>query len=247
MLRRPRPFGREGIINLLLDELRRKNAELERFTYSVAHELKSPLIAISGFAGYLRKDIEDRNDARIEEDIKQIDAAVERMRRLIDELLELSRNGRQISEPTDISLGDLAREAVENLRGQISAGNVKVRIADDLPSVRGDPLRLLEVVRNLLDNAIKFTADQPQATIDVGARRDGDQIVCFVRDNGCGIEPDLREQIFELFRQLEPCCAGSGIGLSLVRRIIEKHGGKVWAESEGHGTGSTFCFTLPIV
>ncbi|HYW80645.1 MAG TPA: ATP-binding protein, partial [Thermoguttaceae bacterium] len=114
----------------------------------------------------------------------------------------------------------------------------------DLPVVFGDRLRLREVLQNLIDNAVKYMGDQPQPRVEIGWRPDGDETVYYVRDNGVGIDPCYHEKVFGLFDQLDQKVVGSGIGLSLVKRIVEVHGGLIWVESEGSGRGSTFCFTL---
>jgi len=119
-----------------------------------------------------------------------------------------------------------------------------VEIAPDLPIVRADRRRLLEVLQNLLENAAKFTGAQEHPKVEFGMRQDGDERVFFVRDNGQGIEPRFLERVFGLFEKLDPGGEGTGVGLALVRRIIEAHGGRVWAESAGLGRGATFCFTL---
>ena len=230
----------------LIAELETKNAELERFTYTVSHDLKSPLITIGGFVGFLEKDALSGDQEQFKVDMTYINDAVTKMQRLLDELLELSRIGRLIHPPQKVSFADIAREAVELVHGRIAAHNIRVEIAPDLPAVCGDRVRLVEVVQNLVDNAIKFMGDQPHPHVKIGARQDRDQLVFYVRDNGIGIETQYHEQIFGLFNKLDPTSEGTGIGLALVKRIIETHGGTIWIESEGTGKGSSFCFTLPL-
>jgi signal transduction histidine kinase len=159
--------------------------------------------------------------------------------------LELSRIGRVVNPLTEVSLSELAQEAVTLVSGQITARGVQVHIASDLPVVVGDRPRLLEVLPNLLDNAVKFVGPQPQPCIHFGVRRDAEETVCYVRDNGIGIEPRYHEKVFGLFERLDSTSDGTGIGLTLVKRIIEVHGGRMWVESAGEGHGSNFCFTLP--
>ena len=113
-----------------------------------------------------------------------------------------------------------------------------------MPVVYGDRVRLLEVYQNLIDNAVKFMGRQPEPCIEVGVRQHEGEVVCFVRDNGIGINPTYHENVFGLFNQLDPEGGGTGIGLALVRRIVEVHGGRIWVESDGEGRGSTFFFTL---
>jgi signal transduction histidine kinase len=226
-------------------DLAAKNAELERFTYTVSHDLKSPLVTIRGFAGLAGTDLAAGNSARVRQDLGRIVAAADKMHRLLDDLLELSRVGRVVNPPEDVPLAELAQEAVELVRGRIESRGVAVDIAPDLPVVRADRRRLLEVLQNLLENAVKFAGEQPGPRVEIAARQDGDETVFFVRDNGRGIEPRFLERVFELFEKLDPGADGTGVGLALVRRIVEAHGGRVWAESDGPGRGATFCFTLP--
>jgi signal transduction histidine kinase len=166
------------------------------------------------------------------------------MRQLLDELLALSRVGRVVNPPVTVALHDLAHEAVTLLARPIAERGVRVAIAPDLPVVLGDRPRLLEVLQNLLDNAIKFLGEQPAPQVVIGVRQDGEETVCFVQDNGIGIAPQYHEKIFGLFERLDTSSDGTGIGLALVKRIIEVHGGRIWVESAGAGHGSTFCFTL---
>ena len=229
----------------LIAELGAKNAELERFTYTVSHDLKSPLITIKGFLGLLQKDATSGNPKRLEGDIRQISDAADNMHRLLDELLELSRIGRIANPSENVSLTELANEAVKLVAGQIAAGSVDTQIAPDLPVVSGDRARLLEVFQNLLENAIKFMGNQPAPQIKMGVRKEKGESVVFVSDNGIGIDRKYHKKVFELFDRLDTEVAGTGIGLALVKRIVESHGGRIWVESEGKGTGSTFCFTLP--
>jgi signal transduction histidine kinase len=226
-------------------DLAGKNAELERFTYTVSHDLKSPLVTVRGFAGLAGTDLASGDLARVRQDLGRIVGAADKMHRLLDDLLELSRVGRVVHPPEDVPLGDLAREAVELVKGQLGPNHVAVDVAPDLPVVRADRRRLLEALQNLVENAAKFTAGRPEPRITIGARQDGDEQVFFVRDNGRGIEPRFLEKVFDLFEKLDPAVEGTGVGLALVRRIVEAHGGRVWAESEGLGHGATFCFTLP--
>jgi signal transduction histidine kinase len=226
-------------------DLAAKNAELERFTYTVSHDLKSPLVTIRGFAGLAGTDLAAGDPARVRQDLGRIVAAADKMHRLLEDLLELSRVGRVVHPPEDVSLGDLAREAVELVKAQPGRSHVVVEIAPDLPVVRADRRRLLEALQNLVENAAKFAAAGREPRITIGAREDGDETVFFVRDNGRGIEPRFLEKVFDLFEKLDPGVEGTGVGLALVRRIVEAHGGRTWAESEGPGHGATFCFTLP--
>ena len=228
----------------LIAKLEAQNAELERFTYTVSHDLKSPLITITGYAGMLREALQEGDLETVEADLSGITNAADKMDQLLAELLELSRIGRLITPSENVSLEELAHEAVELVRTGIDQSGVEVDIATDLPTIHGDRVRLLEVFQNLIDNAVKYMGNQPHPRIEVGARRNGDQTTCYVRDNGIGIDPVHHDRVFGLFNQLDQKADGTGIGLALVKRIIEVHAGQVWVESDGVGKGSTFCFTL---
>ena len=228
----------------LIQALESKNAELERFTYTVSHDLKSPLVTINGFLGYLEKDAKLGNVKRLKGDVQRIRDAVTRMHRLLSELLELSRIGRLMNQPEMIPFDDLVRETLEIVHGRLEARGVTVQTQPNLPMLYGDRQRLLEVMQNLIDNAAKFMGNQPDPRIEIGQRghRDG-KPVFFVKDNGIGIARDYHERIFGLFDKLDSNSEGTGVGLALVKRIIEVHGGRIWVESD-QGQGSTFCFTV---
>ena len=229
----------------LITELEAKNAELEQFTYTVSHDLKSPLFTIQGFLGLLEKDAAEGDAERLKGDIKQISAATQKMQLLLEDVLELSRIGRLVSPPVEVSLSELAREALDLVAGQINERGVQVEISPDLPGVFGDRLRLLEVLQNLIDNAIKFMDTQPKPRVEIGVRQERKESICYVRDNGLGIDPRYHKKVFGLFDRLDQDSEDTGIGLALVKRIVEVHGGRIWVESEGLGHGSTFCFTIP--
>ncbi|MFA4876016.1 MAG: PAS domain S-box protein [Methanoregula sp.] len=228
----------------LIRELEQKNAELERFTYTVSHDLKSPLITIKGFTGLLEDDIRKGDQARLKKDLHRIMTAADTMQELLSDLLELSRIGRVVSPPEKVSFGTIAHEAVDLLAGSLAERSIEVEIADGLPEVSVDHARIREVLVNLLENSIKFSAGQPDPVIRIGVDTSGAEPVFFVQDNGIGIDPRYLERIFKLFERLDVSTHGTGIGLPIARRIIEVHGGKIWAESEGPMKGTTIRFTL---
>lgn len=229
----------------LISELEAKNAELERFTYTVSHDLKSPLFTIRGFLGYLEQNALSNNKERLRADIQRITAATDKMHQLLNDLLELSRIGRAMNEPQEIPFDELVREALTLVQGRLAECGVTVHVEANLPLVFGDRPRLIEVLQNLLDNAAKFMGSQPQPLIEIGcAGEQNGKPISYVRDNGIGIAPEHHERIFGLFNKLDASGEGTGIGLALVKRIIEAHGGRIWVESEA-GKGSTFLFTLP--
>ena len=227
----------------LLADLGRKNAELERFTYTVSHDLKSPLVTIQGFAGMIASDLGPAASEQVRRDLARITAATNKMQSLLTDLLELSRVGRIVNPVEEVAFGDLAKEVVELLQGQLTEKQVEVRIEAGLPTVKVDRRRLLEVLQNLVENAAKFLAPGRPPRIEIGLRA-GPEPAFFVRDNGQGIDPAYAERIFNIFEKLDPKAEGTGVGLSLVKRIVEAHGGRIWTESSGPGTGATFLFTL---
>jgi PAS domain S-box-containing protein len=231
----------------LIAELEQKNAELERFTYTVSHDLKSPLITIKGFAGLLEDDARKGDPVQLKKDIQRIMDAADTMQDLLVDLIELSRVGKIIKPPQKIPFGTIAHEAVNLLAGPLAERNVTVSIASDMPVVNVDQTRIREVMVNLLENAVRFLGDRPDPEIRIGVDTTGETPVFFVADNGIGINPRYLERIFNLFERLDASAPGTGIGLTIARRIIEVHGGKCWAESEGPGNGTTFRFTLPVV
>jgi signal transduction histidine kinase len=232
----------------LITELELKNAELERFTYTASHDLKSPLITIKGFLGFLREDAQRGNLKRLEADIQRISDASDKMQRLLNDLLEISRVGRSVNQYESIDLNAMIAEILELLHGRLSVDTVPIRVSveQNLPRVYGDRPRLMEVWQNLIDNAAKFMGKQDDPYIQIGQAGNAEDSspIFFVRDNGMGIDPRFADRIFGLFDKLDPRTEGTGIGLALVKRIVEFHGGRIWVESES-GKGSTFYFTLP--
>ncbi len=227
-----------------IQELEAKNAELERFTYTVSHDLKAPLVTIVGFLGYLKKDAHEGNIEKLERDINRIQQAAEKMQALLKDLLELSRIGRMMNAPIEMPFGEIVQEALDLTHGQVEASSAIIEIQDNGTSIHGDRIRLVEVFQNLIDNAIKFRDDQSILRIQIGSfKSEKNQTVFFVKDNGIGISPEYHEKIFGLFNKLNADTEGTGIGLALVKRIIEVHGGRIWVESQA-GEGATFYFTL---
>ena len=217
--------------SIVSSELENKNAELERFAYTASHDLKTPLVTIKGFVGLLERDLAAQDTDRIAQDI--------------EELLELSRIGRVVGDPVTCSLTKIARQAVQMAEAKIYAIDAEV-VVDQMPEVSVDRMRLTEVYQNLIENAIKFMGEQAAPRIHVGySDRDGERCF-FVRDNGIGIAPEYHDLVFGLFERLSMDVDGTGVGLALVKRIVEVHGGKAWIESEGPGTGTTVLFTLPV-
>ena len=225
------------------EELARKNAEMERFVYTVSHDLRTPLISMSGFLGFLKQDAEKGDMKRVDEDFRIVSDAITKMDKLLQDTLELSRIGRIVNPPENVPFGEIVSEALAQSSAKLSSKNVRVTVEDDLPIVQVDRIRLVEVLVNLLENSVKYMGDQPQPRIEIGKRLDCENMVLFVRDNGIGIEPIRHDKVFELFYKVDKKSEGSGAGLAIVKKIIEVHGGKIWIESD-LGKGCTVCFTL---
>jgi PAS domain S-box-containing protein len=237
----------ERVRESLIRELEAKNAELERFGYTVTHDLKAPLVTIRGFADYLERDVREGRPDRLAADARRITEAVTKLQQLLDELFELSRAGRPVGPPVAVPAGELVQEALRLVHGRRGGGRVRVEVAAPLPVVFGERARLVQVFQHLLDNAMKFAADaaEPVVTVESRAPVEGKAVLA-VRDNGIGIELRHRDRVFDLFEKLDPRGEGSGVGLALVKRVVESHGGRVWLESEGRGAGTTACVTLPL-
>lgn len=230
-------------------ELEYTNADLERFTYTVSHDLKSPLITISGFIGLLEKDIADANMDKIDTDFKRIKDAAATMRDLLDDLLNLSRIGRGESLRVDVSLNAIVSSVLEMLDVKLNDTQAVITVDSDLPVIHVEAARFKEVYLNLIENALKYRRHDVVPEITIGVSRDQtnrNQTVFFVKDNGMGIDPRYKEKIFGLFESLSNESEGTGVGLAIVKRIVNVHGGRVWVESEGLGFGSTFKFVLTL-
>lgn len=237
----------EKKLEVLLKELAAKNAELETFVFSVSHDLKTPIVTIEGFMGALREDFGNLIPEDCERYLNYIGDATQKMETLINDLLELSRIGRLTVKKSEFPLADLMEEVIAGLQPQIEAKGVQVTVSQGLPLVYGEKKRLVQVMENLLSNAIKYIGkENPSPHIEVGAQEQDNQKLIFVKDNGIGIEKIYFEKIFQVFQRLpsaKKIGQGTGIGLAIVKRVIEYHGGSVWLESEP-GKGTTFFFTL---
>lgn len=225
--------------------LKEKNVEMERFVYTVSHDLRSPLITVKSFLALLEQDLKAGDAQLVGKDIEYIKLSADRMERLLNELLQLSRVGRVDSQPVEISYRELINEILATVAGQITSKGVEVHVDDQQLQLYGDAVRLAQIWQNLVDNAVKYMGDQQQPKIDLGFEFVQGQPVFYVSDNGMGFDPAYSEKIFELFQQLDGHSDGSGLGLALVKRIVELYNGRIWAESAGRGQGSCFRFTLP--
>lgn len=228
----------------LIAELKSKTTDLEMFTHAVFHDLKNPLITIRGLLKWIERDAIGGSIDRLKVNLNFIESAAARIEQIVEDLLELSRIGRVSSRLEEVSIRELASEAVQLVSGIIVEKGVKVDIAPNLPNVWGDRSRLLQALQNLIENAVKFMGVQRHPKIEIGALSDDSGTVFYVRDNGAGIDPADQARIFDLFTKLDEKAKGTGLGLALVKRIVETHGGQIWVESQGRGKGSTFYFTL---
>lgn len=231
----------------LIKELETKNAELERFTYTVSHDLKSPLVTIRGFLGYLRQDAQKGDLAHFDQDLARVIQATETMQNLLNDLLELSRIGQIINSLENVAFADIVQEALNLVMNPDHFQKIRVEVHESLPIIQCDRTRIVEVVQNLVGNSMKFMGNQLNPLIQIGLVDIEVQpgfSTFFIKDNGIGIEPQFRERVFGLFNRLGNDQDGTGIGLTLVKRIVEVHGGRIWLESEGRNKGTTFYFTL---
>jgi signal transduction histidine kinase len=235
-------------------ELERLNQEMEDLLYISSHDLRAPLINVQGFANEVSRGMEglapyvrDANEATawradIQESLRFIQTAVTRMDGLIGGLLNVSRIATRTHPSEDVCLRSIAEKTVEAFHYQLEQRAITVRLGP-LPTVRGDAVRLDQVFSNLVDNAIKYMGDSARREIEIGMRNGRGVPTFFVKDTGPGIPAESYETVFRLFRRLSSAVPGEGLGLAMVRKIIEKHGGRIWIES-APGEGSTFCFTL---
>lgn len=227
------------------ERLARTNKELEQFAFVASHDLQEPLRTISCFLQLLASNYRGKLDDRADEYIQFAVDGAQRMQKLILDLLHFSRTTRSYSESRPLRMQDMVEIAVSNLHGQIEASGVDVQVSP-LPIVLSRDTQLAQVFQNLISNAIKFRTDRPPV-IQIFAERLGEEWVFRVRDNGIGFSKDHAERIFLIFQRLHTWeeYPGTGVGLAICKKIIESHGGRIWAEAE-LGKGATFSFTLPV-
>lgn len=223
------------------------NAELESFSYSVSHDLRAPLRAIHGFSRILLEDHNVKLDSEAQRLLGVIDQNTRRMGQLIDDLLAFSRLGRQDITAGRVDMNEVTRLVADEIRRSEGErnGHVEISIASLLPA-HGDRSLLRQVISNLLQNAVKFTRGRPNPRIEVGSRPDGHQTVYYVKDNGAGFDTRYMDKLFGVFQRLHSSeeFEGTGVGLAIVKRIVQRHGGRVWAEGKLN-EGATFYFSLP--
>ena len=225
-------------------ELQQTNQEMEQFVYSVSHDLKSPLVTMTGFLGMLRQDLAAGRADDVLDSLERIERATHRMGRLIDDVLQLSRAGRVRDELEEVDVATLVRDLAEELSGRLEAAGGKLSIAPAMPHVVANRARLLTVFDNLLTNAIKYGSNGSPPGIAVGGTVVDGCTRYFVRDHGPGIPAQFHERIFGLFQRLGSQQEGTGVGLAIVARVMEAHGGRAWVESTP-GQGATFWIEFP--
>ncbi|MBA2116466.1 PAS domain S-box protein [Bremerella alba] len=232
----------ETVRESLIRNLEETNTELKQFTYTVSHDLKSPLITIKGFLGILAEDIENQDKSAIEEDLSIIGSAADGMKQLLDDLLELSRIGRNIKTRTMILLDEVTSEAITLLAGQIESRNAEVYCDIENLHVYGDSVQIRQLMQNLIENGIKHNRG-PNPEVIIKARQEDEFVMIEITDNGPGVAIEYQERIFQLFDKLDPDSEGTGIGLAIVKRIVDFHGGTIELHSDGKGC--TFRLRLP--
>ena len=227
----------------LVAKLQETVKELDSFVYIASHDLQEPLRTISGFCGILREDLGELTP-ECQESMDFITGAAHRMRDLITSLLELSRTGRRAQKVEPVALEEVVDQALAALRNALQDAGATVERCE-LPEVQGDAILLAQLYQNLIGNGLKFRGDAAPK-VQLTSEQIGDELVLGVRDNGIGIDPARAELIFEPFRRLHGVGVyeGSGIGLSICRKVVERHGGRIWCES-APGEGAHFRFTLP--
>jgi hypothetical protein len=226
-------------------DLEEANKELEAFSYSVSHDLRAPLRAVDGFTNMVLARFSDQMPADARRLLLQVETSAKRMGQLIEDLLRFSRLSRQPLLKGRVSVAELVNIIVKELRAEAMGREVEVRIGD-LPAVTGDASLLRQVFVNLISNAFKFTRNT-KALIEIGCEPGEGENVFLVRDNGAGFDMAYAEKLFSVFQRLhtEDQFEGTGVGLSIVQRIVQRHGGRVWARAEV-GKGATFYVALPV-
>jgi PAS domain S-box-containing protein len=227
-------------------QLEATNKELEAFSYSVSHDLRTPLISIQAFSRLLAEKYASRLDAKGQRFLAAIQKSTRQMDQLINDLLALSRLKRQEFKVTDIDMGALAKEIFEELSAVSQGRKIKL-VVNNPPQGSGDPSMVRQVMVNLLSNALKFTRKRDEAVIEIGGTDRNNEAVYYVKDNGVGFDMADADKLFGVFQRLHSAdeYEGTGVGLAIVQRIVSRHGGRAWAESELE-KGATFYFTLPV-
>lgn len=236
----------EDMVRQRTSELETANQELEGFAYSVSHDLRTPLRAIDGFSHILLEQYEGQLDEEGRRLLSVVRNNAQRMARLIDDILAFSRMGRLGMTIADVDMQGLVRSVVDELRPDAASRNLDIMV-QPLPAAQGDSAMLRQVWTNLLSNAIKFSAPKASARIDIGGQIEDAEQVYYIKDNGVGFDMQYADKLFGVFQRLHGVdeFEGTGIGLAIAKRIVTRHGGRIWAQG-AVGEGATFYFTLPV-
>lgn len=227
------------------EELERSNAELEQFAYVASHDLQEPLRTVASYTQLLARRYKDKLDSDANEFIEYIVGGATRMQDLINDLLSYSRVGTRGEEFNETDMGEIIASVIQNLDLRIKDTGATITY-DKMPTVIADDRQLLQLLQNLVSNALKFHGDQAPK-VHIGVKQDAEDYVFSVNDNGIGMDPDYYERIFLIFQRLHgrEAYPGTGIGLAICKKIVQRHGGRIWVESMP-GAGSTFYFTIPV-
>jgi signal transduction histidine kinase len=235
----------ERILERRATELERSNAELQQFAYVASHDLQEPLRSIAGYTRLLAKRYQGKLDKEADEFIAFAIAGAERMQELISDLLVYARVGTRGTPPQPADMGVLVHKVIDGMHSALQQWGAEI-ICEDLPTIHVDQSQLGQLFQNLISNGLKFRAERPPR-IHISATQKGADWLFSVADNGIGVEKEFLERIFEMFQRLHERdkYEGSGIGLAIARKVVHRHGGRIWAESE-LGKGTTFFFTIPV-
>lgn len=228
----------------LSQQLQAQVSELEAFSYGIAHDLKSPLVSIEGLSRLLQEDMQNQME-RVPEDIRLLQSGVRKMRHFLEKTLEYSRAGYQVKLTKNVPFGKIVNEVLEQFGEQLRSIGATISLAETFPRVCVDSMRISQVLTNLLQNSINYRDKTRPLKIEIGHWLSGHEVVFFVRDNGTGIDANNTGKVFELFYRGTAEGEGSGMGLAIVKRIIEAHGGSIWVQQGQSRKGTTMCFTLP--
>lgn len=229
----------------LEEQVRARTAELEAFIYTVSHDLKSPVVSINGMAGMMKEEYGQELNDHARHYLDRIIGNANYMEELIQGLLTLSRIGKMQERQEMIEVNDVIQNVLDILQNQLAQRNIAVSVQSPLPRFMFNPVQLAQIFQNLISNATKFMGDQPQPRIEIGGKESNGGMEFYVKDNGIGIDPAYHEKVFAIFQRLQDVkVEGTGVGLPIVKKIVDLNGGKIWVESQ-KGKGATFFFWLP--